>query len=211
MRVRPLDEVNAKWSFEMEEMQLANAAKILNEKQQEITGMETLVNQKVEALGMQKSLFHLEVQKAQENYLECKDEMEVLAATMRNRQETTENQLRQESDQLSRYRSELLQEKGQIDAGDKDGLQALRTRSTELTSEFHDVQQEKVRIQNVVNMEVDTIGRERRKAEMMQELAAQASSTSAVTELAVRQELFDAQDKLRTFESGAWSRDSQLD
>ena len=211
MRVRPLDEVNAKWSFEMEEMQLANAAKILNEKQQEITGMETLVNQKVETLGMQKSLFHLEVQKAQENYLECKDEMEVLAATMRNRQETTENQLRQESDQLSRYRSELLQEKGQIDAGDKDGLQALRTRSTELTSEFHDVQQEKVRIQNVVNMEVDTIGRERRKAEMMQELAAQASSTSAVTELAVRQELFDAQDKLRTFESGAWSRDSQLD
>ena len=47
----------------MEEMQLANAAKILNEKQQEITGMETLVNQKVETLGMQKSLFHSEVQK----------------------------------------------------------------------------------------------------------------------------------------------------
>ena len=110
MRVRHLDAASAKQNLEEKEVQLERAATFLQEKHQELNNVEAALYRNAENLSFEEGGFHAEVTKVRGFYEQCKDELSVQAVTTRNRQELAEARIRQESDQISKYKAELLQE-----------------------------------------------------------------------------------------------------
>ena len=224
MRVRHLDAASAKQNLEEKEVQLERAATFLQEKHQELNNVEAALYRNAENLSLEEGSFHAEVTKVRGLYEQCKDELSVQAVTTRNRQELAEARIRQESDQISKYKAELLQESYRYSNEWRHAescIEAARVevqgRAAQLNQEVVGVHAEKRRMQQIVAEESSDIQREaaelnaeKRKLQMLHEMAVNQSSSSSAAEPLLRHELVEAHDRLRTFESQARSQDEHL-